>query len=266
MLAGSKLWGRCNMNKIEQAIRKISGNNDIFLGGEQNSFSCVEEIEKMQSKFSLSSEELLKRKIIYPSMKNNQLVNDFRDLRTHVNKNSDNNIVMITSTARNSGNSFFARNLAAATAFDVSKTAILFDCSIGDNDAGRLFDIADNAGILNYIFDKEIQIENIIHESGVKRLRVIPFGSSEESIGEHFSHPRFQNLVSQLKHKYGDRHIFIDAPPILESADARILMGLCDQVVVVVPYGKSNTANIQAATKIIGQEKFSGVVFNDYAQ
>ncbi len=266
MLAGSSCWGRCSMNKIEQAIRKISGNNDIFLGGDQNSFSCVEEIERMQSRFSLSSEELLKKKIIYPAMKNNKLVNSFRDLRTNLTKDGDRNIVMVTSPARNSGNSFFARNLAAATAFDVSKTAILFDCSIGNNDTGELFDIADQAGILNYIFDKDIKIEDIIHDSGIKRLRVIPFGSSEMTIGEHFSHPRFQSLVSQLKHKYGDRHIFIDAPPILESADARILMGLCDQVVLVVPYGKSNITNIQAATKIIGQEKFSGVVFNDYVQ
>jgi|MDSY01.1.fsa_nt_gb Mrp family chromosome partitioning ATPase len=254
------------MNKIEQAIRKISGNNDIFLGGDQNSFSCVEEIERMQSRFSLSSEELLKKKIIYPAMKNNSLVNSFRELRTNLTKDNDNNIVLVTSTARNSGNSFFARNLAAATAFDVSKTAILFDCSIGNNDTGDLFDIPDQAGILNYIFDKNIEIENIIHDSGIKRLRVIPFGKSEMTIGEHFSHPRFQSLVSQLKHKYGDRHIFIDAPPILESADARILMSLCDQVVLVVPYGKNNIEDIQAATKIIGQDKFSGVVFNDYAQ
>jgi Mrp family chromosome partitioning ATPase len=266
MSAGSNSWGKSDMNKIEQAIRKISGNNDIFLGGEQNSFASVEEIERMQNRFSLSTQDLLRKKIIFPAMKDNDLVNSFRELRTNIIKDADRNIVMVTSTSRSAGNSFFARNLAAATAFDVSKTSILFDCSIADNDAGKLFDIADQPGILNYLLDKEINIEDIIYESGVKRLRIIPFGSCESSIGEHFSHPRFENLVSQLKHKYGDRHIFIDAPPILESADARILMALCDQVVVVVPYGDNNLANIQAATKIIGQDKFSGVVFNDYVQ
>lgn len=266
MLDGSSQWGIYSMNKIEQAIRKISGNNDIFFGDESDSLSCVEEIEKMQSRFSLSAEALLEKQIIYPAMKDYRLVNSFRDLRTNITKDNNNNIILVTSTARKSGNSFFARNLAAATAFDASKTAILLDCSITNNDAGELFDLTDKSGILNYLLNKEIKIEDIIHDTGIKRLRIIPFGSSELSIGEHFSHPRFQNLVSQLKHKYGDRHIFIDAPPILESADTRILMELCDQVVLVVPYGQSNIANIQAATKMIGQEKFSGVVFNDYVQ
>ena len=254
------------MNKIEQAIKKKSGDEDIFFGIQQDSFSSVEEIERMKSCLPLSTEELLKKKIIYPAMKNQNLVNSFRDLRTNITKNSNNNIIIVTSTARKSGNSFFARNLATATAFDASKTAILLDCSITNNDAGNLFELTEKVGILNYLLDKNIKIEEIIHDSGIKRLRIIPFGSSDMTIGEHFSHPRFQNLISQLKHKYGDRHIFIDAPPILESADTRILMELCDQVVLVVPYGKSNIVNIKAATKMIGQEKFSGVVFNDYVQ
>ncbi len=252
------------MNKIEQAIRKISGDNDIFAENINSSYSSVEEIEKMESHLSLNNSELRKKKIIFPSMKEKELVNSFRDLRTQLTSNREENIIMVTSICDESGNSFFARNIAVATAFDVSKTAILFDCSIGANDVGDLFELSEEKGIINYIFQNEIRIEDIIHESGIKRLRIIPFGRSEKAIGEHFSHPRFKNLLSQLKHKYSERHLFIDAPPILESADSHILLGLCDQVILVVPYGRVNFSEIQAATEIIGKDKFRGIVFNDY--
>ncbi len=253
-----------DMNKIEQAIRKISGENDIFSENFNSSYSSVEEIERMENHLDLSNVELRKKKIIFPAMKEKSLVNSFRDLRTQLTGDREKNIIMVTSICENSGNSFFARNIAVATAFDVSKTAILFDCSIGSNDVGDLFGLPDEKGIINYIFDNEARVEDIIHESGIKRLRIIPFGRSEQAIGEHFSHPRFQNLLSQLKHKYSERHLFIDAPPILESADSHILLSLCDQVVLVVPYGRANLSDIQAATDIIGKDKFKGVVFNDY--
>ncbi len=252
------------MNKIEQAIRKMSGNHDAFLDHYNRAYSCVEEIERMDSRYNLNYDELRRRKIIYPAMKDKALLNSFRDLRTQLTEDREKNVVMVTSISENAGSSFFARNIAVATAFDVSKTSILFDCSITRNDVADLFELSDKKGVINYIFDKEAKAEDIIHDSGIKRLRIIPFGESEKSIGEHFSHPRFQSLMAQLKHKYSDRYIYIDAPPILDSADSHILLNLCDQVVLVVPYGRANIDDIQAATEIIGKDKFSGVVFNDY--
>lgn len=254
------------MNKIEQAIRKMSGNQDIFVDHYNHAYSSVEEIEKMESHYSLNYKELMSRKIIYPTMKDKEVLNLFRDLRTKITSDNEKNVVMVTSLSSQSGNSFFTRNIAVATAFDASKTSILFDCSISSNGVADLFKLSKKRGVINYIFDKDVKVEDIIHDSGIKRFRVVPFGLSQQSIGEHFSHPRFQSLINQLKYKYNERYIFIDAPPILDSADAQILLNLCDQVVLLVPYGKSDIHQIHAATEVIGKEKLGGIVFNDFIQ
>lgn len=254
------------MNKLEKAILK---NSSKFHEGSlnkayQSSASDSKEIENMAHTFSLSKESLLKKKIIYPSMKDKKLVNSFRELRTALISEHDRNVIMVTSVCEKSGTSLFSRNIAVATAFDVSRTGVLIDCNFESDDVSEIFDLTGKKGLVDYLFDPDLDVSDVVHECGIKRLRAIPLGGSTEEAGEYFSHPRFKDMINQLKTRFNDRYIYIDAPPILKSADARILMQACDQVVVIGPYGKINNAKIEMAAKIIGKEKFSGVVFNRF--
>jgi len=253
------------MNKLEQAIRKTTGEgvytSSFFSNTESNG---IEEIAKMETSFLVSKEELRKKKIIYPGMKNSKLYNSFRELRSTITGEKSNNIVMITALDVKSGTSFFARNLASAIAFDTSKTALLVDCNNGHSEVGDIFNVSGSNGVSDYVSDASINIEDIIYESGVKRLRVIPFGKIDSQVDEQVNHPRFQKLLNEIKNKYQDRNVILDAPPVLNSADARILLNLCDQVVVVVPYGGVSKNKIEEAITLIGRDKLAGVVFNDY--
>ncbi len=251
------------MNKLEQAIRKTVGNGSLHSSSVEG-FSAIEEIDKMKSSYLMAKEELNKLKIIYPDLKKSELVNSFREMRISITALNSKNIVMVTSINSDAGVSFFARNLAAAIAFDVSKTAILVDCNGRKNSIDNLFNLGNKLGLSEFISDKDIAPEDVIHECGLKRFRVLPFGQSGSNGDEAFSHPRFHSLMAEIKHKYSDRHIIIDAPPIMRSADARILMDVCDQVLLVVPYGRDTSSDIQAAAKVIGSQKFSGVVFNEF--
>jgi len=256
------------MSKLEQAIRKTASegqlNSSIF---DVDNTSCIEEIAKMETTFLFDQKELKKRKIIYPALKDTALINSFRELRTSITSQYGKNVIMVTSITPKAGTSFFARNIAAAIAFDASKTSLLMDCNLNSkNDLAKQFDISDKPGINDYILNRDMEVEDVINNSGVKRLRVVPFGSENSDFEEIFSHPRFHTLLGQLKHKYSDRNVIIDAPSILSSADARILLELCDQVIVVVPYGKGNRNQLESAAKIIGRDKLTGVVFNDFVK
>ncbi len=251
------------MNKLEQAIRKTTGDGSLYsYDGERTSF--IEEIEKMKVSHLMTKEELNKNRIIYPDLNNSNLVNSFREFRTSLTAVSSRNVVMVTSIGDESGVSFFARNLASAVAFDMAKTAMIVDCNGRKACIHEVFNLGFKPGVSDFISIKDLKVEDVIHESGIRRLRVLPFGQSGSDGGEVFSHPRFYSLMTQVKHQYSDRHVIIDAPPILKSADARILMDVCDQVVLIVPYGRNSSQDIQAAVKIIGSQKFSGVVFNEF--
>ena len=66
-----------------------------------------------------------------------------------------------------------------------------------------------------------------------------------------------------LLNRYSDRYIFINAAPVKDSADARILIDLCDYVILLVPYARSTKNSVKDAADAIDKEKLLGVVLNN---
>lgn len=213
----------------------------------------------------LSSGELEQRRMIQPDSPDNRAADAFRHLRTGLLQKSGgkNFVLMVTSVIEDGGASFVAANLGAAIAFDEGKTALVIDCNLRSAGIERHLSIGENkTGLTDFLIGSETKVENLIHGSGIPRLRVIPAGTQEESSKEFFSAPQLRQLLLELRGRYPERYIIIDAPPITESADARMLEDLCDHVVLVVPYGRVTDAQVLAAARTIGRERFLGCVFN----
>ncbi|MBU0801741.1 MAG: polysaccharide biosynthesis protein, partial [Alphaproteobacteria bacterium] len=119
-----------------------------------------------------------------------------------------------------------------------------------------------DSGLSNYLTDYTVALKNIIYPSGVERLRVIPSGGASESAAEFFNSKRMEVLVAEIKSRYPDRFIVLDAPSIQQSTEARILAKYCDHALLVVPFGKVVTDEVLSAVDAVGKEKFAGLVFN----
>ena len=255
------------MDKLEKAIRlkvpdSMFARDLVNLEVEQD--PSMEEIAKMVNKPLLTPAELAKKEIVFQGCKQIELLHQLRDIRTALSADPARNVVMITSLGTGYGTSFFARNLAAMTAFDSSRTSLLIDCNIEKPSINKVFGLEDCAGVLDYVLDEEFSMEEIIHDVGIKRFRCIPSGKHRGEHQDYFTLPRFRSLIINLKQRYSDRNIFIDAPPIFTSSDTRILLDVCDQVVVVVPYGKVDQRGLNSVGKVIPKEKYSGVVYNGF--
>jgi Mrp family chromosome partitioning ATPase len=70
-------------------------------------------------------------------------------------------------------------------------------------------------------------------------------------------------LLVDIRQRFSDRFVILDSPSMTDSADARILLELCDYVLLVVPYGRATSAEVEESIKAVDGEKFLGVVFND---
>ena len=68
-------------------------------------------------------------------------------------------------------------------------------------------------------------------------------------------------LVSELKERYPDRYVFINAPNIGASSEVQVLNNTGDWVVFQVPYDKVAGGTISEAIEVLGQDKVGGVVF-----
>jgi protein-tyrosine kinase len=237
------------------------GNDQIVVKRE----SSVKEIELMDCGELMSSSQLANIGMIHSDMLDTSIANTYRGFRTKLiqKSNGKNFVAMFTSSVLGNDSSITSLNLATAFALDESKTALLIDCNINNPQLDTMLGLDVDTGLTDYLDNEHIDVESMLYNSGVQRLNVIPAGTSREAVTEHFTSLRMRKLMENLITRYSDRYIFVDAPPILESADTRILVELCDFVVLVVPYGKVTKNRLIEAANAIGKEKLLGIVFCD---
>jgi Mrp family chromosome partitioning ATPase len=258
------------MSKIEEALKKaremqVSGAPGAIVSETGQGSAAAEEIARMAEPVRRSNADLASRRIIFPAMRDTRVRDSFRDLRTSVVQRSAgaNAVVLVTSATPDGGSSFVATNLAAAIAFDENRTALLVDCNLSDPVHDSLVVGENPLGLTDFLRDQNVAVSEIIHPSGVSRLRVIPIGRNKDPGPEYFALLKMQKLFRELKQRYRERFIVVDAPSVGTSADVRMLAELCDIAVLVVPYASATDAQIEAAVNSIGEQRLLGTVINN---
>lgn len=226
--------------------------------------SAARQITKMRDSKILRQSYCDINKIIYPAMADRNIANSFREIRTKILTLSQghNFITMVSSVGSQGGASFVSLNIATAFSFEESKTALLVDCNLRNPKQHELLSLENKVGLTDYLEDTSIDMKNIIYPSGIKRLRIIPVGKKRENVVEYFTSIRMKRFLDAIQMRYNDRYIFIDAPSVGESVDARIIAELCDFVVLVVDYAKVTEAKLMKSVEAVGEERLAGVILN----
>ncbi len=222
-------------------------------------------ISRMREKRLLDKGALEQKRIIYPELGENTTVRAFREIRTKILQKTGgkNGTIMVSSLTRQGGGSFVALNLGVAFAFDAGKTALVVDCNFRNPMLHNLLASEKTRGLTDYLEKPDMDVSEIIHAVGIERLRVVPSGGKREIPAEYFTSLKMKGFLNSVARRYTERFVILDAPPMTETADTRILADLCDYVVLVVPYGKVTEQQINAYTKAIGDKKLIGIVFNN---
>jgi Mrp family chromosome partitioning ATPase len=71
-----------------------------------------------------------------------------------------------------------------------------------------------------------------------------------------------KSLINELKHRYVDRYIILDTPPILPFAEAITLSSYVDGIIFVVKEGYAQRNIIKDAVNLYKDSNILGVVFN----
>lgn len=227
--------------------------------------SSSESIINMEDVALKSQDELSALKIIYPGMKQRDVLKTFRDLRTKLLQKSDgkNFVLLVSSLSMGGGSSFVAMNMAASFALDERKTAIYIDANSEGSFADKILKSTSDYGLMDYLDDETLDLKDIIYSSGVPRVRIIPPGMAGDTTVERLASARMKTLISRMKSRYDDRFIVIDVPPVSESSIPRILSQMVDMAVLVVPFGRVTPGQIMSGVDAVGEDKFAGLVFNN---
>lgn len=233
--------------------------------GSLDKYVISKQIVRMKEPRILTPEDLEERRIIYPESSNRVAVNRFRELRTRLLQISEGNnfSIVVSSAVEGGGASFIALNLAAAFAFDHTKTALVIDCNLQAPSLHSMLDLTPDMGLTDFLEDADMDIATIIYPTGIKRLRLIPAGSRRETASEFFTSFRMRQFLHAIRRRYPDRFIIIDAPSITDSPDARILSDLCDYTLLVLPHARVTESQAMRAASAVSPEKLVGVVINN---
>jgi Mrp family chromosome partitioning ATPase len=214
---------------------------------------------------TLTNTQLQDRATIYRTDRMQPEVDAFRELRTRLLAVAEGNfITLVAPVSAGSGGSFVARNLAAAFAFDTTKSALLVDCDLRHPSQHKTMRIEPvNGGLIDYLDDDGIDIADVIYPTGVGRLSLLPTGAARETGAEYFSSLRMRVLLDSLRGHQSGHYMVLDGPPVRGTPDARILADLADVVVMVAGYGCDTPAAIAQAASSFDPAKFAGVVFNE---
>lgn len=190
--------------------------------------------------------------------------NYYKVLRTqlrHLGKQEKWNTVMVTSASPNEGKTVTSINLAATFAREYNHTVLLVDADLRMQMIHRYLGYDSSLGLLDYL-NGNAEMKDIITWPGIDKFTIISGERVVEDSSEIISSPRMQSLMEELKHRYEDRFVIFDAPPILGVADALAFAPLVDCIVVVVGAGVANRNDLKKALDLLPKEKIAGFVLN----
>ncbi len=221
------------------------------------------DLSKLVNHHPLSLASMKKNKLIYAGMRNKAVLNAYRELRIKLKQKSQgsNAIILVSSVSKSSDSITTALNLAISYSLDSQTSALVIDCNPYSDALAKLVTAKFKYGLTDYVDNDAVGIDEIIYASGIDRVSVIPAGSSHDRAVELFSSKSMDALLYELKNRYSDRNIIVNAPPVLGSSEARVLTEYCDLTVLTIPYGKSSSADIEDAVNAIGSDSIAGVIY-----
>jgi capsular exopolysaccharide synthesis family protein len=169
--------------------------------------------------------------------------------------------IVVTSAAPSEGKTTTAINLAISLTQAGSKV-VLIDADMRKPRVQKVFSL-DNALGLSSFLAGGANLKDVIYETSVSNLRVIPCGVTPPNPGELILSDGFRKMLEVLR-EYFD-YVVLDSPPVGNVSDARILSVSADSAILVIKafttsrhHASEAAAHLRSAHAHVG-----GVVLND---
>jgi capsular exopolysaccharide synthesis family protein len=189
----------------------------------------------------------------------------FRGLRTSVLLSSAGRpprSLTFVSAEPSEGKTTVASNLAISLA-QLGKRVLLIDGDMRRPCVHKLFDIEDHSGGLVTYLTGEKEWQHLVRPTGITDLDCLVCGPVPPNPSELLSSERMQTLIREAMVEY--QFVLIDAPPLLNVADGRILATMVEGAILVVKGGftpRELAQQAQLHIRDVGAHLI-GVVLND---
>ncbi|NIA06260.1 MAG: polysaccharide biosynthesis tyrosine autokinase [Actinobacteria bacterium] len=177
-------------------------------------------------------------------------VNDqYRNIRTAVlfGQGATPELIVVTAPTAAETKTTLSVNLAISIARS-GRTVLLIDADLGSPSLSDVFDLPASPGFSD-VLRNPASLAQTISRTRVERLSVMPAGSHLEHSAELLSSPTGRSLFDSLAGNF--EHIIIDAPPLLDCPEGRIIAALADGVICSFSARSTRSGQARQATAIL---------------
>jgi capsular exopolysaccharide synthesis family protein len=226
------------------------------------------EVDSKDELESLSNAELIgeicktdnTNKIIVKANETNSAIELFRLLRTNLSfilNNSDKKVILLTSTIAGEGKTYISINLASSLAL-IEKKIVVVGLDIRNPRLGDYMDAPTGKGITNYLIDPQLNVSDIIQQSGIHpNLDIIQAGTTPPNPNELLMNPRLDELFKDLRERYD--YVIVDTAPVGLVSDTFLLNRITDMCLYVVRIGVAHKDSIKYLNSIRKHEKLKNL-------
>ncbi len=181
-----------------------------------------------------------------------QLAEEYRAIRTTLLarwEHKRNLVHTITSATPQEGKTITSLNLGLILAELRNRKTIVVEADLRLPTFNKLLHLGESKGMIGYLRG-EAGLGEVIQELDGNALNIITAGSraSNDAV-QLLSNQRMANLLQVLRSKYD--HVIIDTPPVIELADAGILGGLSDEVMLIARISRTPKPLIAQALRAL---------------
>ena len=200
--------------------------------------------------------------ILVRENKNSIMEESFRNLRTNLlfMLESEQKVIMFTSSQPSEGKSFVAGNLAVSMAY-LGKKVIIVGMDIRKPGLNKIFNLTScTEGITNYLSNPtQVNLFDIIQHSDLSpNLDILPSGTIPPNPTELVSRAILENAISELKEQYD--LVILDTAPIAIVTDTAIISRVADMCVYVCRADYTSKAVFQYINVLQRENKFKKLV------
>ena len=194
---------------------------------------------------------------------------NFKALRARIllsaEKDAPPRTILVTSTYPGEGKSFVACNLAASIASGIDEHVLLVDCDLRQPQVHRYLGYARSHGLSDYLSGRR-EIPELLIKTDIPKLSLLTAGSPPHNPAELVSSQKMEAFIEEVRDRYDDRYVILDATPTQFTSEAAILSRHVDGILLVVMARRSPRQAVLNGLRNLEKDRILGVVFNGYSE
>lgn len=201
--------------------------------------------------------------VVTPHFDESRTREDFRVVKRHIlsridgtptEKGKDPRTILITSASPREGKTTVTLGLAMSFIFERDYSVILIDADMRSPELSRRMGLAGELGLLDFLENEEIGIEDIVYPTSVKGVYAVPSGLPRITAPELITSDRMTQLLKAFHDGTQKRIVIIDSGSVLACSETISLAGYAGQLIFVAAKGQTRRKDIDEGLGILHRQ------------